>query len=105
MRAIQVSEFGGPEVLEVVELDEPQASDGRVPIEVTAAGVNYADTHQAEDSYITATQLPMVPGTEVVGTTPEGVRVLALLDDGGYAERAVARPELVFPIPDDVEDG
>lgn len=104
MRAIQVSEFGGPEVLRLRELDDPRPGGDDVLIQVTAAGVNYADTHQTEDSYLTATQLPIVPGTEVVGTTPDGVRVLALLDAGGYAERAVARPELIFPIPDRVED-
>lgn len=42
MRAIQVSEFGGPEVLELVELDEPQAAEGRVLIDISAAGINYA---------------------------------------------------------------
>ena len=105
MRAIQVTEFGGPEVLRLCELDDPSPDDGRVLIDVTAAGVNYADTHQAEDTYLTSTQLPIVPGTEVAGTTPDGKRVLALLDSGGYAERAVARPELVFPIPQGVDDG
>jgi NADPH:quinone reductase len=105
MRAIQVNEFGGPEVLELVEVDEPEAADRRVIIDVVATGVNYADTHQAEDSYLTATELPIVPGSEVVGTTPDGRRVLALLDSGGYAERAVARPELVFPVPEGLADG
>jgi NADPH2:quinone reductase len=79
MRAIRVNEFGGPEVLEVVEVDEPEGQDGQVVIDVVAAGVNYADTHQAEDSYLTATELPIVPGTEVVGTTPDGRRVVALM--------------------------
>jgi NADPH2:quinone reductase len=105
MRAIQVNKFGGPEVLELVEVDEPEAAERRVMIDVLAAGVNYADTHQAEDSYLTATELPIVPGSEVVGTTPDRRRVLALLDSGGYAERALARPELVFPVPEGLADG
>jgi len=105
MRAIQVNRFGGPEVLELVEVDEPEAAERRVMIDVLAAGVNYADTHQAEDSYLTATELPIVPGSEVVGTTPDRRRVLALLDSGGYAERALARPELVFPVPEGLADG
>jgi NADPH2:quinone reductase len=105
MRAIQVNKFGGPEVLELVEVDEPEAADRHVMIDVVAAGVNYADTHQAEDSYLTATELPIVPGSEVVGTTPDRRRVLALLESGGYAERAVARPELVFPVPEGLADG
>ena len=45
MRAIQVTEFGGPEVLELREVPEPEVDDGMVAIDVTAAGINYADTH------------------------------------------------------------
>jgi NADPH2:quinone reductase len=104
MRAIQAQEFGGPEVLELVELPEPQPSDGQVAIDVIAAGVNYADTHSAENAYLVPQELPLVPGQEVVGTTPEGKRVVALMDTGGYAERVVADPKLVFEVPDGVTD-
>jgi NADPH:quinone reductase-like Zn-dependent oxidoreductase len=45
MRAVQITEFGGPEVLKLVELDAPAAGGGQVLVEVTSAGVNYADTH------------------------------------------------------------
>jgi NADPH2:quinone reductase len=105
MRAIEVSRLGGPEVLELRELDDPIAGDGRVMIDVATAGVNYADLHQVEDTYLTPTALPLVPGTEVVGTTADGTRVLALLDSGGYAERALAQPELVFAVREGVTDG
>jgi NADPH2:quinone reductase len=105
MRAIQVTAFGGPEVLELREVPEPEVRGDALLLDVDAAGVNYADTHQAEDSYVAPTSLPLIPGTEVVGTAPDGRRVVALLDAGGYAERALARPALAFPIPDDVEDG
>jgi len=50
VRAIQVSEFGGPEVLELREVGEPEVPQGAELVEVSAAGVNYADTHQAENS-------------------------------------------------------
>lgn len=104
MRAIQVSEFGGPEVLVPGELPDPEPKEGLVLIEVSSAGINYADTHQAENSYLTPAELPLIPGGEVVGTTPEGQRVVALVQ-GGYAERVLALPQLTFPVPDGVSDG
>ena len=104
MRAIQITEFGGPEVLVERELDDPVAPEGGVVLEVSSAGVNYADTHQAENSYLAPAQLPLVPGGEVVGTTPDGRRVVALLQ-GGYAEKAVAWPAAMWEVPDGVSDG
>jgi NADPH2:quinone reductase len=104
MRAIQVTEFGGPEVLVPCDIDEPTAPDGGVLLDVSAAGVNYADTHQTENSYLAAAELPLVPGGEVVGTTPDGKRVVALLGGGGYAEKAVAHPAAMWDVPDGVED-
>jgi NADPH:quinone reductase len=106
LRAIRITEFGGPEVLRLVEdQPEPHAGDGTQVIDVRAAGINYADTHQVEDSYLARSSLPLVPGAEAVGTTPDGRRVVALLPGGGYAERALAAEALSFPLPDEVEDG
>jgi NADPH2:quinone reductase len=102
MRAIQVKEFGGPEVLELVELPDPVAPEGALLIEVEAAGVNFADTHQAENSYLAPAELPLTPGAEVVGTTADGRRVVALLAGGGYAERAVSWPQLTWDVPEGV---
>jgi NADPH2:quinone reductase len=105
MRAVQIEEFGGPEVLHVVDLPKPEPGDGEVLIEVSCAGINFADTHQRENSYLARYEVPMVLGGEVAGTTPDGQRVVALLRQGGYAEYAVAPEATVFPIPDGVEDG
>jgi NADPH:quinone reductase len=105
MRAIQITDFGGPEVLELAELPEPEPGPGEILIDVDAAGVNYADTHQAEDSYLVPTRLPLVPGAEVVGRTPDGQRVVALLNHGGYAAKAVAQAATTFPLPDGVDNG
>ena len=105
MRAIQITEFGGPEVLTTTELPEPQPGEGQVRIEVSRAGINYADTHQVENSYLAPAELPLVPGAEVAGTTADGQRVVALLGSGGYAEVAVAHRATTFPVPDGVEDG
>jgi NADPH2:quinone reductase len=106
MKAIQILRFGGPEVLELREVPDPISNDGLVAVEVLAAGINYADTHQAENSYHQPARLPLIPGGEVVGRTAEGERLVALLArGGGYAERALLSPALSARIPDDVEDG
>jgi NADPH2:quinone reductase len=104
VRAIQITEFGGPQVLTPVELPAPQPGAEQVLIDVRAAGVNYADTHQAENSYLAPQELPLVPGAEVAGTLADGRRVVALVASGGYAERAVAHRALTFAIPDGVAD-
>jgi NADPH2:quinone reductase len=105
MRAIQITEYGGPEVLNVAELPEPTPSEGFGLVKVSGAGVNYADTHQTENTYISATKLPIVPGSEVVGTLPDGRRIASLVGVGGYAEWALAPSFLSFDLPDQVSDG
>src|SRR5437763_1225518 len=106
MRAIQISEFGGPEVLQLVDLPTPQPEDGEVLIEVTRAGLNFADTHQRTNSYLNKAELPLVPGSEVAGIRADtGERVVALCGTGGYAQFATAPASLTFSIPDGVDDG
>jgi NADPH:quinone reductase len=105
MRAVQIDEFGGPEVLEVVDLPKPEPGDGEVLIEVSRAGVNFADTHQRENSYLARYETPLVLGGEVAGRTEDGRRVIAMVPSGGYAEYAVAHEAAVYPIPDGVDDG
>jgi NADPH:quinone reductase len=105
MRAIQQREFGGPEVLELVDLPEPTPGDGEVLIRVSRAGMNFADTHQRRNDYLAPQQLPLVPGAEVAGVREDtGERVVALCGNGGYAECATAPEALTFPIPDGVDD-
>jgi NADPH2:quinone reductase len=104
MRAVQIDEFGGPDVLRLVDIDRPEPGEGEVLIEVSSAGINFADTHQRENSYLARYDVPLVLGGEVAGTTPDGRRVVALLRQGGYAEYAVAPEATVFPIPDGVDD-
>jgi NADPH2:quinone reductase len=114
MRAIQISEFGGPEVMKLVELPEPEPGPGDVLIRLSRAGINFADTHTRDNSYVRKAILPLVPGGEVAGTVErapagsglsEGQRVIALTGLGGYAEYASAPSEHTFAIPDDVDDG
>lgn len=104
MRAIQITEFGGPETLVVRDLPDPQPGDGEVVMDVLAAGVNYADTHQTEDSYLAKQSLPLIPGGEVVVRDESGRRLLGLVGSGGYAQRISADPRRMFPVPDTVTD-
>jgi NADPH2:quinone reductase len=100
MRAIQMSEFGGPEVLQLVELPRPEPAAGEVLIRVTRAGVNFGDTHTRTNSYVRKASLPLVPGGEVAGVREDtGERVVALTGTGGYAEYATARAEHAWAIP------
>src|SRR6266516_2850096 len=106
MRAIQMNEFGGPEVLHLVELPDPQPRPEEVLIRVTRAGVNFADTHTRTNSYVQRATLPLVPGGEVAGIREDtGERVVALVGTGGYAEYATAPKRLIFPIPEELDDG
>jgi NADPH2:quinone reductase len=104
VRAVLVKEWGGPEVLEVADVPKPEPADGQALIRVTAAGVNFADTHARENVYIAKYELPLVPGTEVAGVLEDGTRVVAMTGSGGYAEYAVADQRSVFPIPDGLGD-
>jgi NADPH:quinone reductase len=106
MRAIQMTEFGGPEVLKLAELPTPQPGPGETLIRVTRAGLNFADTHTRTNTYVQKATLPLVPGGEVAGVREDtGERVVALVGSGGYAEYAIAPTDRVFAIPDGVDDG
>jgi NADPH2:quinone reductase len=77
MRGVLIEDWGGPEVLELRDdLAEPEPGPGQRRINVTAAGVNFADTHARENAYIAKYELPLVPGTEVAGTLDDGTRVV-----------------------------
>jgi NADPH2:quinone reductase len=106
MRAIQMTEFGGPEVLKLAELPKPEPGAEQTLIHVTHAGLNFADTHTRTNSYVQKATLPLIPGGEVSGVREDtGERVVALVGSGGYAEYALAPRDLVFPIPDGLDDG
>ena len=104
MKAMQITKFGGPEVMEYLDLPEPQIKAGEELITVTAIGINYADTHQTENSYLSKQELPLVPGIEVVGTTADGRRVLAPAGSGGYAQMAAVNQRAMIEIPTGVSD-
>jgi NADPH2:quinone reductase len=104
MRAVRIDEFGGPEVLQVVDVPEPEPGEGEVLIKVSRSGMNFADTHTRENSYLARYETPMILGGEVAGETSDGRRVIALLANGGYAEYAVANEAAVYEIPDGLDE-
>lgn len=104
MKAIQITAFGGPEAMHFVDLADPVATSGLEVINVTAIGINYADTHQTENSYLSKQELPLIPGIEVVGATLSGRRVLAPVASGGYAQKALAYTAAMIEIPNGVTD-
>jgi NADPH2:quinone reductase len=114
MKAIQISRFGGPDVLEIADVAIPVAGPGQVLIRVGAAGVNFAETLMREDRYIASYALPAIPGSEITGTIGaigDGVEGLAIgqrvgavlaaarVLTGGYAEYAVADAAVTVPLP------
>ncbi|GAA1894564.1 quinone oxidoreductase family protein [Streptantibioticus ferralitis] len=112
MRAVEFHEYGGPEVLRVVQTAAPEPGPGQVAIEAAWAGVNFADVKARAEGYRVAS-LPYRPGLEVsgriraVGEGVEGLRagqeVAALVDGGGYAEVVLAEAARVFPLPDGLD--
>ncbi|WP_405647003.1 zinc-binding alcohol dehydrogenase family protein [Streptomyces sp. NBC_00019] len=108
MRAVEIQEYGGPEVLKAVEAEVPGPGPGQVSIDVAYAGINFADLKARESGY-RVPGLPFVPGLEVSGrvrAVGEGVsdltvgqEVTALTAGGGYAAVAVADAATVFPLP------
>ena len=113
MKAVQVSAFGEPDVLELTEVEKPSPGEGEVLIEVKAVGVNYADTMRRRNEYVEETPLPFVPGSEVSGVVTEvaasaedvseGDRVITLLGTGGYAEYVTAPASNLILIPDSMD--
>ena len=111
MRAIQVSEVGGPEVLRLVDIDQPMPGPGQAVVEVAASGVNFLDVYHRQGRY--TLPLPFTPGTEGAGTVLEvgpGVTHVAVGDrvgwveiPGTYAEQAVVDSSRLVPLPDGVD--
>ena len=108
MRAIEISQPGGPEVLRLCERPVPQPGPGEIVIRLAYAGVNRPDALQRAGSYApppTASDLPGLEGAgEVVAVGPgaawkTGDRVCALLPGGGYAEYAVTPGAHALPVP------
>lgn len=115
MKAIQFSETGKPEVLQLVDLETPQPSDNQVLVKVAAVGVNFGETMQRAGTYPILLPLPVIPGSEVAGTIaalgsavsglPIGTRVAAMIPTqiGGYAQYCVVDAKDVIPLSDEID--
>ncbi|MFD7376937.1 quinone oxidoreductase family protein [Streptomyces mirabilis] len=112
MRAVEIQEYGGPEVLRVVEAEVPTPGPGQVSIDVAYTGVNFADLKARADGY-RVPALPFVPGLEASGRVRAlgagvtglavGQQVAALTQGGAYADVVVADAVTVFPLPPGVD--
>jgi NADPH:quinone reductase len=103
VKAIQIEEFGGPEVLQYVDLPDPSPKLGEIVVNVKRSGVNFADTHASRNDYLAEQTLPLIPGAEISGQTNDGRRVAALLGSGGYAEKVALPQAQLIELPPGVE--
>ncbi len=113
MKAIQMTEQGGPEVLTLVDVPDPVVGPGQILIRVAAASVNFSDVMRRRgDDYPVPTTFPFIPGGEVSGTVAAlgegvegpavGTEVFAMVGadgSGGYADLALAYAPNVIPVP------
>jgi NADPH2:quinone reductase len=104
VKAIQLTEFGGPEKMSLVDLPEPVPGEGEKLVRISRTGVNYADTHATRNDYLAKQELPLIPGAEFAGRTEDGTRVAAVCWNGAYAEAIAVDESILVPIPDEVDD-
>jgi NADPH:quinone reductase len=112
MKAIEVKRVGGPDVLELVDLPEPQPAPDQVVVKVAASGVNFIDVYYREGRY--KAQVPFILGQEGAGTVSAiganvksvkvGDRVAWRGQLGSYAEYATVPADLIVPVPAGVTD-
>jgi NADPH2:quinone reductase len=113
MKAIQVHQFGGPEVLTLDEIPTPKPGPGQALVRVRAAGVNPYDTYMRAGTYAIKPQLPYTPGSDAAGTVEavgEGVKKVkpgdrvytARTESGAYAQYALALESQVNLLPEKI---
>ena len=113
MKAIQISQAGGADVLKISDVERPSLNNDQALIDVTIAGVNFIDIYHRTGKY--PVNLPFIPGVEGVGTIAElgsdsptdlkaGMRVGWVMASGGYAESAAVPAKTLIPIPEDIND-
>ncbi|NBP71923.1 MAG: NAD(P)H-quinone oxidoreductase [Alphaproteobacteria bacterium] len=109
MTAIEITEFGGPEVLKPASRPVPQPAAGEVLVRNAAVGVNFPDTMQRQGVYPPPPGTTDIPGLELAGTVvaagdgvsrhAPGDEVCALVSGGAYAEYTVVPEQLALPLP------
>lgn len=114
-RAVRLSRFGGPDVLEVIQIPKPTPGDGQILVRVEAAGVNFFEALMRQDRYAVTPELPLMLGVEVAGVveaagrggeTALGTRVavplFAIGGSGGYAEYVTVDLASAVPVPESI---
>jgi NADPH:quinone reductase len=111
MKAIRVTQTGGPDVLQYVDVDAPQPSIGEAVVRIEAIGVNFIDVYHRTGLY--KMPLPFIPGSEAAGVVEEvgpgvdsvkkGDRVAYAMVRGSYADYALAPVDMLVPLPDNVD--
>ena len=114
MRAVQVSEFGGPEKLRLEDVPEPSLGEGEIVIRPTAVGLNFFDTLVLRNRYQITPSLPFSPGSEIAGEIEGlgpgvsglriGQRVVAFIGGNGCREKVTTKASNAISIPDGVSD-
>jgi NADPH2:quinone reductase len=105
MKALVISRLGGPEVLEVRDVQAPDVSGGQTMVRGLAGGINFADIMTAAGGYAGAPAPPLVAGREFSGTVQtSGKRVMGYLQWGAFAEQIAANPDLLWPVPSNWSD-
>src|SRR3954462_9500330 len=113
MKRIVIDHYGGPEVLKVVEDDDPRPGQGEIRVKVLAAGVSFTDSMLRAGTYLGVPRPPFTPGYEFVGVVDElgqgcsrlqvGDRVAALTAYGAYAEQVCVPEAEVISVPEDLD--
>jgi len=115
MKIVEVQQFGGPEVLHVIEEADAPPQSGQIAIEVKASGINFADIMARNGAYPGVPSAPFRPGYEVAGVVSavgEGVqgfqggeRVMAFVPNSGYTSYSVVSAQQATRLPDDLDFG
>jgi NADPH2:quinone reductase len=101
MKALVITRFGGPEVLEVQNVPDTHPGPEQVLVKVEAGGMNFADLLTARGSYAGTPKPPLVAGREFAGVEDRtGRRVMGYTQWGAFAEKTPAYPALLWPVPE-----
>ena len=100
MKAVVITRFGGPEVLEIRKMPEPAPNPGQQLVTVQAGGLNFADVMSAHGGYPGTPKPPLIAGREFCGIRQgDDHRVMGYTQWAAFAERTAARSELLWPVP------
>ena len=112
MRRVIYPKIGGPDSIEIIEVDDLVAGPGEVRVRVHRAGINFADLMMRQGLYGSAPDFPFTPGYETAGEVMDvgfgvedvssGDRVIAMTGFGGYAEQVVVTADRIVKLPDSI---